>query len=435
MRFPTNRLFWAVSLGHMANDMIMSMRSVLLTFMSVYVLPMTGQQIGFAVSAIELTGALSQPLFGRQADKTGGRWLGAGGIAWTTILMLTGLAMASVTGNYILMLVPMALAALGSAAFHPVGSMHATDVDPMHAGRNAALFFMFGQLGLAISPALAGLLLNNAHTDLRGLFGNALGGAAPVWIEHGTVFPVFIMGLFVIPAAIWMVMSLPGRKSYNVSSAATSHKSIRSVSTRSPETPSPRVFALVGLAVAFRSLAHLSTVNFLPYIFQHKGWLPAEYGFITGIFWVASGLAGVWFGNLGDRYDTRRVVLFSLLVAVPPIFLIPDLNGLAAILAALLIGASSGSHSLIVVLAQGLLPGRKGFASGAVLGFIFATGAISNLIVGSLIDSVGPASTFHIIALVTLVTSLLWLLLPVMNRRTPVMLDHLTPDAVPEAAV
>lgn len=434
MRFPTQRLFWAVSLGHMANDMVMSMRSVLLTFMSAYVLPMSGQQIGFAVSAIELTGALSQPFFGRRADKTGGRWLGAGGVAWTAIMMITGLTAASLTGNYVLMLIPMALAGLGSAAFHPVGSMHATDVEPMRAGRNAALFFMFGQLGLAISPALAGLLLNNAHSNLRDQFGSALGGAAPIWIERGSVFPVFVIGLVVVPAAIWMAMTLPGRTIYNAPLAAKPHTPLPSASAALPATPSLRVFALIGLAVAFRSLAHLSTVNFLPYIFQHKGWQPAEYGFITGVFWVASGLTGVWFGSLGDRYDARRVVLFSLLVAVPPIFLIPDLNGILAILAAILIGASSGSHSLIVVLAQSLLPGRKGFASGAVLGFIFATGAVSNLIVGSLIDRVGPTTTFHIIAVVTLMTSILWLWLPHMNRRPPAVEAHTALDVIPEAA-
>ncbi|MEZ4668753.1 MAG: MFS transporter [Anaerolineae bacterium] len=433
MRLPTNRLFWAVSFGHMTNDMIMSMRTVVLTFMSAYVLPMTGQQIGIAVSAIELSGALSQPFFGQRADRTGGRWLGAGGILWTATLMMTGLVVATVTGNYLLMLVPMALAGLGSAAFHPVGSMHATDVDPMRAGRNAALFFMCGQLGLAISPALTGLLLNNAHSNLHEYFGSALGGAAPIWIERGTVLPVFILGLFVIPPAIWMATTLPRLKGHKVAQATAV---TTSENTGKSTTPSRRVFLVLGMAIAFRSLAHLSTVNFLPYIFQQKGWLPAEYGFITGIFWVASAIAGIWFGHLGDRYDIRRVVLLSLLVAVPPIFLLPDLNGIFAILAALLIGASSGAHSIIVVLAQNLLPGRKGFASGAVLGFIFGSGAVGNLIVGSLIDRFDPATTYHIIALVTLLTCGLWLLLPVMNQKShrPNPNSETFLDTLPETA-
>jgi FSR family fosmidomycin resistance protein-like MFS transporter len=254
-----------------------------------------------------------------------------------------------------------------------------------------------------------------------------------LWIEHGTVLPVFVFGLVVIPAVVWMAVTLPERKSYRSTLASQRQSLSQNGGVQLPALPSTRVFAVVGLAVAFRSLAHLSTVNFLPYIFQQKGWQPAEYGFITGVFWVASGLTGVWFGSMGDRYDSRRVILGSLLVAVPPIFLLPDLNGIIAILAALIIGASSGSHSLIVVLAQNLLPGRKGFASGAVLGFIFATGAVSNLIVGSLIDAFGAATAYHAIALVTLITSVLWLWLPVMNRRPPALEDQAAMDAVPEA--
>src|SRR5262245_7397667 len=129
LRLPSNRLFWAISLGHAANDMFMSLRSVLFAFISVYVLPMTSAQIGLGISLIELSGALSQPFFGWLADKTGGRFLGSVGVAWTVSFILTGLLLVSLGGSYWLMLIPMVIAGLGSGAFHPVGSMHATDAD------------------------------------------------------------------------------------------------------------------------------------------------------------------------------------------------------------------------------------------------------------------------------------------------------------------
>lgn len=426
MRLPTKRLFWAVSLGHMANDLFMSMRSVVLTFLSAYVLPMSSQQIGFAVSAIELSGAISQPFFGRWADKTGGRWLGAGGVAWTVGFILLGLLVATVTGNFLLMVIPLALAGLGSGAFHPVGSMHAAEVEPLRAGRNAALFFMFGQTGLALGPALAGLLLNSAHSNLNDVFGTALRAASVPLLERGTVLPVFGLVVLAIPAVALMVVTLPNRQAYHSASRLS-----RSDAPRQYVPVARSAFVVMAAAVAFRSLAHLSTVNFMPYMFQAKGWTPAEYGFITSTFWMASGVAGVWFGSLGDRYDARRVILLSLLVAVPAVFLLPSLNGLLAVGAAIVIGATSGSHSLIVVMTQNMLPGRKGFASGAALGYIFASAAVSNLIVGSLIDSVGTSSAYHIIAGVTLVTSVLWLLLPSMKRPTA---PATTTNAVPAAS-
>jgi FSR family fosmidomycin resistance protein-like MFS transporter len=423
MQLPTQRLFWAVSLGHAANDLFMSMRSVVLTFISAYVLPMSAQHISLAVSAIELCGALSQPFFGRRADRSGGRWLGAGGITWTASFMLLGMLAVTLGGGFWLMLILMALAGFGSGAFHPVGSMYSTDIDPLRAGRNAALFFMFGQIGLALGPMLSGLLLDRSHTTLNVWFGTALGTLGPRLFERGSLLPLFALGVVVIPAAALMALTIPARAADHAH-----HSHGESAGRAAARSAAPRTFAILGLAVALRSMAHLSTVNFLPYMFQLKGWSPAEYGALASSFWIASGFAGVWFGSLGDRYDMRRVIMVSLIVTAPAVFLMPDLNGLLAVAGAFVIGAMSGSHSLIVVLSQRLLPGKKGFASGATLGFIFAAGAVSNLIVGGLIDRFGSVSTFHLIAGLTLASSLLWLLIPAASYKRPEPQPAATPS-------
>jgi MFS transporter, FSR family, fosmidomycin resistance protein len=410
LNFRSTRLFWAVSLGHAANDMFMSMRSVLFTFISAYILPMTSRQIGLGISMIELTGALSQPFFGWFADKTGGRWLGALGVAWTMSLILLGLLVVSLGGSYWLMLIPMALAGLGSGAFHPVGSMHATDADPRRAGCSASVFFMFGQIGLALGPFLAGLLLNNAHTQLHALVGFTLD---PMLLrllpETGTVRPIFLLGLLVIPAVVLMAISIPSQKTYFEKMGAKVKTPVVNV----PRAPIPwKTFVIVAAAVMLRSPVGLGAVTFMPLVFQLKGWSPFEYGTITSLFWLASGIAGVGFGYLGDRYDSRRVITWSLVAAAPCIFFLPALDGVLAFALAIGIGITGGTHSLIVVLAQKLMPGRKGFASGAILGFIFATGALGNLVMGDFIDRFGIQSAYEIAAVVTLVGGFIWLLLP-----------------------
>src|SRR5689334_9903820 len=148
MQIPRKRLFWAVSLGHATNDSFMSMRSVLLAFISTYILPMSSRDVGLAVSAVDLSGSISQPFFGWIADKTGGRWLGALGVAWTVSVILLSMLVVMAGGSYWLMFIPRTLAGFGSGAFHPVGSMRATDVDQKRAASNAAWFFMFWQIGL-----------------------------------------------------------------------------------------------------------------------------------------------------------------------------------------------------------------------------------------------------------------------------------------------
>src|SRR5262245_3942694 len=99
---PRQRLFWSVSLGHLTNDTFMAMGVVMLTFLSGSLLPMTNTQIGFAVSAQQFAGAISQPFFGIRADRTGGRDLGAYGVAWTTVMFMLSVLLAITTRNYVL---------------------------------------------------------------------------------------------------------------------------------------------------------------------------------------------------------------------------------------------------------------------------------------------------------------------------------------------
>jgi FSR family fosmidomycin resistance protein-like MFS transporter len=432
MQIPRKRLFWAVSLGHATNDSFMSMRSVLLAFISSYILPMTNRDVGLAMSAVELSGSVSQPFFGWIADKTGGRWLGALGVAWTVSFILLSMLTVMAGGGYWLMFIPLALAGFGSGAFHPVGSMHATDTDPSRAASNAAWFFMFGQIGLGIGPALVGLLLNNAHTSRGEWFKAAINPAFGTYvIERGSIAPVFILGLLAIPAVILMALTIPNRTKF---AASVGTRRALSLPNQAPAPAIPKVpFTILAIAVTLRSFSNPAIVSFMPLMFQMKGWSPSEYGLLASSFWVASGVAGIWFGQLGDRFDVRRIIMLSLIVSVPGIFLLPDLTGASAFAFAILVGAMGGSHSLIVVLAQSLLPGRKGFASGMILGFIFATGAVGNLIVGEMIDRMGAEGAFRVVALVTLAGSLLWLALPrpKLQHVTPEMTD---PEAVPVGA-
>ena len=63
-------------------------------------------------------------------------------------------------------------------------------------------------------------------------------------------------------------------------------------------------------------------------------------------------------------------MMLSMLFSAPAFFLLPAYEGAFAFFLAIAAGGlSGGAHSLIVVMAQDLIPMRKGFASGAILGF------------------------------------------------------------------
>jgi FSR family fosmidomycin resistance protein-like MFS transporter len=425
MTFPRQRLFWSVSLGHFTIDTFNGMGPVLLTFLSGHVMSLTNTQIGFAVSAYQLVAAFSQPFFGYLTDKTGGRWLGAGGLAWTVSLLMTALLL-SMTGQYILLLIPYVLAALGSGAFHPVGTFHAADSDQKRATSNLSIFFLMGQLGGGLGPALVGALLDSTATH-NSVFTRALGPAfSGMLVEHGTVSPLLAMSLIAIPAILFMAFAIPGMTAF-------AHQQHQAANT-SPAGRAPvSRFALIMLVVVvtLRSLANPGMVAFIPRLFALKGWTAAEYGLITSTFWIAGGIAGVIFGQIAERYGTTRIISATLMLGALPIFLLPLADGQLAFALTLAAGAlTSASHSLIVALAQRIIPMGKGLASGAALGFIFGTGAIGTLVIGTMSDRLTLGVAFQIVGVVTFITGLLAVALP-SERAAP----HLRPDHEPVEAV
>lgn len=408
--FPRSRLFWAVSLGHLTNDTFMSMGPVLLAFISASILPLRVTEIGVILGVTALLGAVTQPFFGWLADQGSGRLLGAGGVAWTVGWMLVGIAAAG-RGLAWLMVPAFIIPALGSGAFHPVGSMWAAS-EKGRAASSLSYFFLMGQLGLGLGPALAGLLLSSAGGG--SLFAQALGPAFGArLIERGTVAPVLATGLLALPVIALMAFTIPSRRAHRAARAAAPAPAARTI------IPA-RTLALLVLMVALRSLAQPGSVNFIPVLFQARGWSPAEYGLITSSFWLAAGLAGVGFGLLADRFDRRRVIAASLLLSAPTFFLLPTATGAAAFGLAIAAGAfSGGSHSIIVVMAQGLLPGSKGLASGAILGLIFGMGAVGNFLIGAASQAIGLDATFQLVAGAIAAAGALALALPAAHPQPP----------------
>ena len=399
MYLPRVRKFWSAGVGHLTNDIFMSAGIVLLTFLSSTILPMSNTQIGLAISLKQLAGAISQPFFGMRADRRGGRWIGAGGLAWVVVTFMLALVTAIVTQNYVLMLIPFVLQGLGSGALHPVGALHAAEADEDRSATNTAYFFLMGQTGLALGPAIVGYLLDAANpTPIDGSI-----------ITNPNFFPIFMLGLFAIPSIIFMFTGIPALRE----KAKTDKKKKRGDEVEKTGFAVIAPFLIIAAIVIFRSLASPGSVNFIPVLFDQKGWSPTSYGAITSVFWIASGLSGVFFGNLADKFDRRYIIMASMVLSAPAYFFLPLADGFIAVILAIVAGGfGGGAHSIIVVLAQELAPDSKGFATGAILGFIFGMGALGSLAIGAISDMIGLGLTFQIVAFSAAVSGLLGLLLP-----------------------
>ena len=124
--------------------------------------------------------------------------------------------------------------------------------------------------------------------------------------------------------------------------------------------------ALVAFAVlvALRASVQQAFYGLLPKYFADLGFSPSEFGFMVGVISVALALGTMTGGILGDRYDQPKILLWSLLASAPFSWLILDIANAwfffpLAFAAGFFIGVP---HSILVVMAQRLLPGRQGLA-------------------------------------------------------------------------
>ncbi|HMZ08718.1 MAG TPA: MFS transporter, partial [Anaerolineales bacterium] len=139
-------LFSFVALSHFMVDTFNASRPVLLTYFG-----LSESQIALFSTIYIWASALTQPFFGWLSDRTGPRWLAAGGVLWMTIFYSGAIFF---PGN--LGLICLIIAALGSSAFHPVGAVQAAlrgrDLMKGRETTSTSLFFMAGQLGHFAGP-------------------------------------------------------------------------------------------------------------------------------------------------------------------------------------------------------------------------------------------------------------------------------------------
>lgn len=378
MSLLRDKLFSMVALSHFAVDTLNGQRSVLFVYLAA-LMGLNNAQLGLFSTLYILVAATMQPLLGYLADRTGSRWAIAGGTLWIGIFYSLGLLAEGTTSLGFIV-----IASLGSGAFHPAGTMQATLVGRSRfEGRettSSSYFFLFGQAGLFFGPLLGGFLLQRQGT--QGL----------LWLST-----------FVILVGLLGFVRLDPRRMY------------QGRETDNPEALLKRYHPSVGTWLAFGLLATCQSwvsqnmVLFLPKMLSDLGQSPEVYGVLSSTF-VAGGATGLVLGGvLADRFGKRRVAAGMLTLAIGPLVLIPML-GFSPWLYVIvpLAGVFTGStHSIVVVLAQRYIPGGMAMASGLILGFIFASGAVGVLLSGYLADVWGVISIFWMTAGLALVAALM----------------------------
>lgn len=374
-----------LALGHLVNDSYSNLVPPLLPLLkAAYDLSYAAS--GMLTTVYTITSSIVQPVFGYYADKHGRRWLVALSTAWVAFFMsLIGLISymgLDKSGSYLLLLTLIALAGFGSASYHPQASTMVPRISGDHKGFGVSLFSAGGNLGYAIMP-----LLVVPVTALWGLKGTVI-----------FLIPGFLMTLLLYKYA---------------PEAPQTGAHLRLEELIKDITSVIRPLLVVTGVVVMRAWVFLGLITFLPLYFSFRNESPTTASvhlFILLLFGAIGGLIG---GAASDKYGRKFVIVASLLITGPLLYLALSTNGLVEwVLTAMAGAALLASFSPAVLIAQDLIPKNQGMASGIILGLAIGIGGLGVSITGGFADVFGIAAAVFSLVLLPVLGFLIALLLP-----------------------
>lgn len=378
LQIMKNRALAVLMLGHFSNDMLGGVLPILFPLMKLQY-GLTNAQLGLVTLAFTAMSSLTQPIFGYFSDTYGRRW-------FVPITLVWGACFASAYGfatGFGVFIILAGLAGIGSGAFHPLGASNAAIVSS-DEHRNAAMswYSVAGGVGYGLGPLVGAALL-------------AVFGA------HGTVW-LLIPG-FTAAALIWSQMHVVER----------AREARAAVNRALDAKPAWGVVTRIILVAMTRSWVFLSVLQLSPIWYAELGFDRAFYGTLATVIIFAGAVGTLIGGNFADRFGQRRIIASSLLLTIPALLLYAAFPGPQALILGAIFGFfCDASISVTLVMAQKLVPGRVGIASGVILGLGFVTGGIGVPVTGRLADLFGMQLALSSLVVMLVAGTLLTLTLP-----------------------
>ncbi|MEO6877849.1 MAG: MFS transporter, partial [Gemmatimonadaceae bacterium] len=175
----------AISFCHLLNDMMQSLLVAIYPNLKAQ-FGLSFVQIGLVTLSYQVTASLLQPLVGLYADRRPTPLALPGG----TLFSLAGLTVLSQAHSYAVLLVGACLLGVGSSIFHPESSRVARMASGGRHGLAQALFQVGGNVGSAIGPLAAAIVVvKYGQTSLAGfgllsLLSFAILWNVGVWYKH-----------------------------------------------------------------------------------------------------------------------------------------------------------------------------------------------------------------------------------------------------------
>jgi len=366
-----------VTLGHFLNDSYGSFFAP--------ILPILIEKLSLSLTAASglaaipsITSALFQPLYGMASDRIRGRFF----IILGPLLSVVCMGALGVVPHAFFVALLLLLAGLGSAAFHPQAVAAAGTVSGARRGLGIAVFTCGGSLGFAVGPLA---MIGAIH-----------------FLGLDRSYYIILPGLLGVLVLVVALQVPTGKIDYaRTASLVEAFKGVQGP------------MALLFTVAVLREVTRLVIATFLPIVFAMQGRSLVAGGLTLSLFSLAGALGGMVGGALSDGWGRKRIIAGSGLLCVPFLYGVLHTEGLLALVClALGAGTLSGANSVVIAMAQELVPSRAGTASSLVMGLGWGVAGMLLMGFGSLAEGIGVPRALDLTMTVPLLAFGLSLWLP-----------------------
>ena len=360
------KVLLVLSFGHLATDMCQSALPAVLPFLKAKLL-LSYTMSGVILLASNVTSSVIQPLFGYISDQKEKAFL----LPLGCLCAGLGLSLVTLPDHYVLVLLSVIVSGLGIASYHPEGFKTARSFTGDRLAMGLAVFTVGGNVGLALGPLATIFIITRFGIDYL-----------PLMLVFTLLFLILLLS---VRSSLKATRPLAGSK--GVARAAVPQGAYLSM-------------GLLVAAVIMRSWTHFGLMTYIPfYYIDHEKGDPLYAGLLVSAF-LAGGAVGTLLGSpMADRFGYKRYLILSLGVTSALFPLIFITHGLLLIVTLGIVGmALISSFTSTIVMAQEILPGNLGVASGLMAGFAIGTGGIGVALLGVIADHWGILTALHCIA-------------------------------------
>ena len=177
--------------------------------------------------------------------------------------------------------------------------------------------------------------------------------------------------------------------------------------------PAAVPLTLLYFTIVLRTATTYGFMTFTPTLLTRQGCTIGEASTAVSLYLFSSGIGGFFGGPLADRVGARRVILWTLIAAVPFMAVAPHLPplGFTAMLA---IGGLllQSTLPISVTFAQSFVKGGAATVSSLMMGFAWGMGSLTVPLIGMGADRFGIRETLAVVAFIPLLAAALAWRLP-----------------------